>query len=514
MNDTPDASALKRPGLRILLTNNTLAIRAGSELYLRDVAIELVKRGHFPIAYSPVLGEVAEELKAATIPVIDDLSDLSQAPDIIHGQHHLETMTAVLRFPETPAIYVCHGWLPWEELPPIFPTISEYVAVDDLCRERLLTTRGISSNNVSVIRNFVDTGRFAQRRDWAPHPRSALIFSNTAAVGDARSLAITTACTAVGIDRVDIFGECSGRSHQERERVLDQYDVVFAKARCAIEAMASGAAVIVTDYAGLAGMVTSEEFERMRSLNFGARTMQAKTATTDNILSELQRYDAQDARRVSNRVRQDARLTSAVDQWEALYQRVIARRNVSNRSELSSLARRQMDDASRYLRFLAPAIKTRVTAEKASYDAARRTAEALQHGAVLQDQLSAALQAMQVRSDEHAAVVAVLNARCTEAESELIAHRAARDRNAVELLDRDSANESLSLRIAALTDDMAAAITSRDFEMAQLRAQTDRDATIKIEQLSAISSELHAIQTSRAWKMVQHYGRVKKWLRI
>lgn len=36
--------------MRILLTNNTLGLRAGSELYVRDVALALLSRGHEPIA--------------------------------------------------------------------------------------------------------------------------------------------------------------------------------------------------------------------------------------------------------------------------------------------------------------------------------------------------------------------------------------------------------------------------------------------------------------------------------
>ena len=64
MTNTPDTHAASRTGLRILLTNNTLASRAGSELYLRDLAIELIKRGHFPIAYSPLLGDVAASIDA------------------------------------------------------------------------------------------------------------------------------------------------------------------------------------------------------------------------------------------------------------------------------------------------------------------------------------------------------------------------------------------------------------------------------------------------------------------
>src|SRR5207248_9040649 len=97
--------------MRILLTNNSLGVRAGSELYVRDIAIELMRRGHRPVAYSTRLGAVAEELRAATVPVNDRLSALAEPPDIIHGQHHYETFTALLRFPDTPAIYYCPGWL-------------------------------------------------------------------------------------------------------------------------------------------------------------------------------------------------------------------------------------------------------------------------------------------------------------------------------------------------------------------------------------------------------------------
>src|SRR5947208_13446093 len=122
--------------MRVLLTNNTLDVRAGTELYVRDVALALLRRGHHPIAYSTRLGAVADVLRAATIPVIDDLDQLAVAPDVIHAQHHLDAMAALLHFPTVPAVYFCHGWIPWEEMPPKFPSLQRYVAVDDLCLER------------------------------------------------------------------------------------------------------------------------------------------------------------------------------------------------------------------------------------------------------------------------------------------------------------------------------------------------------------------------------------------
>ena len=85
--------------LSILFTNNTLAERAGSELWVRDVARVLVARRHQPIAFSLVHGTVADELRAATVPVVADLADVATPPDVIHGHHHLETLVAALHFP-------------------------------------------------------------------------------------------------------------------------------------------------------------------------------------------------------------------------------------------------------------------------------------------------------------------------------------------------------------------------------------------------------------------------------
>ena len=146
--------------MRILLTNNSLSVRAGSELYTRDIAIELMRRGHRPVAYSTKLGTVAEELRSATVPVIDRLSALAEPPDIIHGQHHYETFTALLRFPDIPAIYYCHGWLPWEEATLRHPNIVRYVAVDHLCRERLIVEGGVSPDKIEVVLNFFDSRQF------------------------------------------------------------------------------------------------------------------------------------------------------------------------------------------------------------------------------------------------------------------------------------------------------------------------------------------------------------------
>jgi hypothetical protein len=306
--------------MRILLTNNSLGVRAGSELYVRDIAVELMRRGHRPVAYSTKLGAVAEELRAATVPVIDRLADLADPPDIIHGQHHYETFTALLQFPDTPAIYFCHGWLPWEEAPFRHPNIVRYVAVDHLCRERLIVEGGVPPEQIEVVLNFFDRRLFPPRPPLLAAPKRALVFSNDF-TSHCRTV-LTEACARCGIE-AHVCGPGSGNLSDQPGVVLAAYDIVFAKERSAIEAMAVGASVVLCAPGKLGPMVTTENFGRLRPWNFGIRTL-AMPLDAELLAAELQKYNCEDASRVSHLVRTTCELQSAVDQIVDVYQGVLA----------------------------------------------------------------------------------------------------------------------------------------------------------------------------------------------
>ena len=307
-------------GLRILITNNTLSDRAGSELYVRDLALELLRRGHTPIAYSPRPGQIGEEMRRATIPVVDRLDALGAPPDVIHGQHHLPTMEALLTFVDTPAVYFCHGWLPWEEAPPRFPRIYRYVAVDDTCGDRVLLESGVPESQLRVILNFVDLDRFSPRPPLPPKPQRALVFSNYAS--DETHLGVIRATCARLKLPVDVIGAASGTAVAAPERVIGGYDVVFAKGRAALEALAVGAAVILCDAVGAGPMVTTRDLAQLRRANFGIRALR-HPLTPEILLEELQRYDAADAMSVSRTIRQSASLQDATDEILDVYGEVL-----------------------------------------------------------------------------------------------------------------------------------------------------------------------------------------------
>jgi glycosyltransferase involved in cell wall biosynthesis len=307
--------------MQVLITNISLRSRTGTEVYLRDLAAALLELGHTPLVYSPRLGELADELRVAGIAVTDDLRTISIAPDIIHGQHSVEAMAAATRFPGVPAVWVGHDAAAWHDTPPVHPRILRYVAVDDAVRDRLRFQHGIPDVSIRVLQNAVDFDRFKPRTPLPPRPARALVFSNYAEE-ESQLRALRAACRQAGI-LLDVAGANSGQLSRKPENLLGNYDLVFAKARCALEAMAVGVAVILCDAGGLGPMVTTAELPRLRRQNFGRRTLRDSLAP-ELVLQEIRRYNPDDAAAVSQRIRETAGLDAATEDLVKLYEEAIA----------------------------------------------------------------------------------------------------------------------------------------------------------------------------------------------
>jgi hypothetical protein len=302
--------------LTVLLTNNTLASRGGSETYVHDVALALLRRGHRPVAFSTILGGVADALRRATVPVIQDLTRVGDPPDVIHGHHHLETLMAALMFPGTPVVNFCHGWVPWEEMPLRHPSVRRYVAVDEVCVDRLVREEGIPSDRIELLLNFVDLERFRPRDPLPPRPRRALVMSNVAN-GDGYARVIAAACQSSDI-AVDVLGLAAGNATEKPEEVLRGYDLVFAKGRSALEALSVGCATILADAGGAGPLVTPENFERLRVRNFGIRTL-AHAHDASWYAEQIAGYQAAAAADVSARIRSEAGMEPAIDRLLEIY---------------------------------------------------------------------------------------------------------------------------------------------------------------------------------------------------
>jgi hypothetical protein len=171
---------------------------------------------------------------------------------------------------------------------------------------------------------------------------------------------------------LDLIGRGFGTASPAPESLLHRYDLVFAKGRSALEAMAVGTAVVPVSAFGLGPMVTAADFDRLRRLNFGIRALRLPL-TPAALIAEIARYDAADAAEVSRRVRATADREDAVDALVALYRGVLDRW----RDPLSHPgAPEESRAASRYLRSLTSTLK-QAAAERAALTGRAEAAEAL-----------------------------------------------------------------------------------------------------------------------------------------
>ena len=292
--------------MHILFTNTALESWTGSELYVADIARGLRSRGHAITLYSRNLGPLADALHNEGFTVVDDLAHAPHPPDLIHGQHHVETMTALSYFVETPAVYVCHGVAPWEEMAPRHPRIVAYVAVSEHIQCFMVEQAAIPDAMITWIPNFVDLSRFPRRAPLPEKASRALFFSNYADESNVLPIA-RAACAQHGLP-LDVIGSASSRAVRDPGPMLANYDLVFARGRAALEALAVGNAVIVCDLEGLGGMVTSEKLDRFRRRNFGISIM-TQPVHVEGIADALAAYDARDAEAVTGCIRSEATLS-------------------------------------------------------------------------------------------------------------------------------------------------------------------------------------------------------------
>ena len=313
--------------LSILITNLRVSQRNGTETVTRDLALGLRRLGHQPIILTQTDGPLATELRAASIPVATDIGRIGAPVDVIHAHHTHMAAIAIARFPSAPCVFLAHDFVAWSDAPPMLPAVRRYLAVDETVAERLIFEHGLSTDVARVHLNAVDLERFRPGPELPRKPKRALAFAKN----DRHLDAIRKGCAARGI-ALDVVGQAVGRLVSAPETWLPRYDLVFASALTALEAMACGRAVIVCDGRGLAGLATPARFAEWRLRNFGLRTLVAPV-TAEAVRREIDAYDAESAAEVGRRVRREASLDSWLAALLDLYRQAIVEHRAAPPSE-------------------------------------------------------------------------------------------------------------------------------------------------------------------------------------
>ena len=312
--------------LRILLAMCYLVHRTGAEMFTRDLALWLRRRGHAVTILATAFGDMADELRHASIACITDVADMAARPDVIIGNTHHETVRALLHFHDVPVLTICHDRSAEHGRPPQFSQVVRHIAVDENCAERLVHEFGIEREHIELIQNGVDLSHFLPRTPLPAAPRSALVFSNYAS-HDAQLEEIRAACAERGLT-LDVIGSGTGNHLPDPAAALGRYDVVFGKGRCATEALVSGNAVVVLDpSSGMGEMVTAATVAHARRWNFG-RALMTRPITRQNVMAELDKFDAEDAGEAAAWMRANGGLDATLCALETCVQRVTDGREI------------------------------------------------------------------------------------------------------------------------------------------------------------------------------------------
>jgi glycosyltransferase involved in cell wall biosynthesis len=306
--------------MNILITNLFISKYTGTETYVKELAIELINRGHSVEIFTLFMGELAQELIEKGINVTSNFKELKLTPDIIHAHHNITTLKVLRVFKFTPVVYFIHDRMSIFDYPFQHKNILKYVAVDYNCKERYYIENDFKEDDIEVVFNWVNTDRFRLKELINPQPKRALVFSNYLNENNIYP-EIREACVELGIE-LEIIGSSSGNRCLKPEEILQKYDLVFAKAKAAIEAMATGASVIVCDYRGLGGMVTSFNMEHFRNFNFGMKLM-IDTPTKDHLITEIKKYNSSEIIKVSEYIIKKSDFLSVVTRLEIIYSELI-----------------------------------------------------------------------------------------------------------------------------------------------------------------------------------------------
>jgi hypothetical protein len=172
------------------------------------------------------------------------------------------------------------------QLPPQVPGIVDLIAVASGRMERHVRAAAQQAP-ILRIRQPVDIGRTVAAGPIGKRPRRAVVLSNYQVDERERMLAEAWGRAGVQICRI---GGAGGQSF-DLGVALAGVDIVVAKARAALDAMACGRAVYVFDQYGLDGWVTVESYEALEEDNF-AGLATGRIASVQALSADLGRYEA------------------------------------------------------------------------------------------------------------------------------------------------------------------------------------------------------------------------------
>jgi len=276
--------------MKILVANQTLSLLAGSETWVKTLALQLKKMGHAVTAFSPSLGVIAEELEASDISCRKDIRTGGIRPfsillepfedndfDLIIANHYEVVRFLRHHFPKTPIVSTIHGVLhtmqdakgkdvPAPEHPATDAKVDQFIAVSEEVKAKLMTDYGIDA---LIIRNFFDTEKYKATRPITPgKPRQILYNTNYALKDDEDTKIVREVAKHYGA-KLAAIGQ-NFTMAKDTMLAIEDSDIVIGMGRSVLEGVCAGRLGIVHGRWGTGGIVSRENIEKLRGCIFQA----------------------------------------------------------------------------------------------------------------------------------------------------------------------------------------------------------------------------------------------------
>ena len=250
--------------VRFVLGNRLMGFAGGTETHLVTVGHELLRLGHEVVIYSPEhVGPFADHARRRGIEVLGELRELPGECDVVFAQDGLVVYDLAERYQQALMVFrVCGDVFDFQSPPATEGVVDLAVVLSD--RYARLAQACAVKAPLLRLRVPVDIDRLVPVGAIRARPRRAVILGNYP-------------------DRVQIVREAWGRYGVEVSQVggaqqrydiaaaLESADIVVAKARAALDAMACGRAVYVYDTFGGDGWVTPEMYAEMEADTFAGQ---------------------------------------------------------------------------------------------------------------------------------------------------------------------------------------------------------------------------------------------------
>ena len=268
--------------MRFVLGNRLLDRAGGTEVHLVTVGEQLLRLGHDVCLYSPKLGSFSEAAGRRGLRAVASLDELPASCDVVLAQDTIVSYDLAERYPDALAVYRVCGDVFDFQLPPQLQGVVDLIVVVSDRYERLVRGCEVQAP-VARLRVPIDLDRLVPLSRIAERPRRAALLGNY----PERTEVIAEACRRHGIETLRVGG--ASQSYDVATALAD-VDIVFAKSRAALDAMACGRAVYIFDLFGGDGWVTAQSYGALEADNFAGLATD-RIITLEELDRDLDAYD-------------------------------------------------------------------------------------------------------------------------------------------------------------------------------------------------------------------------------